>query len=384
MQPFKDDLRKAFERRWIKRHSSVDLEARVSAMLEREKIGRRRPRWRISSVAAILAVVVGGSAAVAEGSILATRSWNRPSGQARVGPIVGPLLSPGGSTPGLGPLVDSAVAGERCGRQARPPLILVAAYTAKAREVTRWLTAPGEGGVSDTMVQNRAPDELIAVCYVDEPAGQAYPIPCPNPTTCFADRALMLIGADGAGLTPSAYGLRSRMLPTPPPPADARTFNDGLFGITFTYPGAWRSAHYDVVSSFTTNITYLSTQPMHAPCVDHPADGGGARSDCRWPIADVDTGGLLVTWQILVFPGKDLGQASGRPVTIGQTVGKLDERGPGSCGPLTVDASLTLTVPRPKAATNYYWVQACLRGPDLDLKRKEVVDMMGSLVTSGP
>jgi hypothetical protein len=65
------------------------------------------------------------------------------------------------------------------------------------------------------------------------------------------------------------------------------------------YPSRWRGATFDVVSSFSNVIVYLSTSPLSDPC-DRMANSIAC---VRSAVSGLDPDGILVEWSGSGFPG---------------------------------------------------------------------------------
>jgi len=62
--------------------------------------------------------------------------------------------------------------------------------------------------------------------------------------------------------------------------------------LSFDYPGSWSAATFDVQSSFSNVLVYLSTAPMSDPC-DRAA---GSISCTRLAVTALGPDGILVDW----------------------------------------------------------------------------------------
>jgi hypothetical protein len=98
-------------------------------------------------------------------------------------------------------------------------------------------------------------------------------------------------------------------------------------------------------------------------------------------LGSLEPDAALLQWGYGGRPGWSLGQMPGDPVRIGGRSAKLavDEPSGGadSCLQLGGDESLTLWITR-KAAHNFYFMNACLRGPDLKSVEQKVRTMIAS------
>jgi hypothetical protein len=144
---------------------------------------------------------------------------------------------------------------------------------------------------------------------------------------------------------------------TSPPPALVAFHGDG---VSFRYPAAW-SHHRPGVRSFeSTGVIDLSTQPFRNPC-----HRSGRITSCGMPIRRLRPGGLVVTWTANGLPG--LLQPRGVTVTVTR---------PGRCQSVGGDESVAASVTTRRRET--LWVDACLRGPDLQANERAVRAMLAS------
>lgn len=160
---------------------------------------------------------------------------------------------------------------------------------------------------------------------------------------------------------------------SPSRPADGlAAYDAGDF--TFAHPAAWGSATYDVMSSFSTVVVYLSTAELSDPC----ERALGMTNCMREAVGGLGPSGLLVEWTHWGFPGWTFDPTAGTGATIGgraATVADLpaDER----CRKVDGEAIVSATIPM-QVESNWVEMRACLRGPGLDRLRAQVAAMLDS------
>lgn len=155
---------------------------------------------------------------------------------------------------------------------------------------------------------------------------------------------------------------------------DTCRFEDEV--LAFGYPASWHAASYDVVSSFSTDLVYLSTAAMSDPCDRTPSS-----VDCvRLAASALGTNGVLVTWSIHGFPGWSFAPGQGSPLTVGQHQASMAAGAPTeSCQGIGGVKEIIVTIPR-SAPWNWAELHACLAGPDPSLAQAQVEAMLKSVV----
>ncbi|MDX6411869.1 MAG: hypothetical protein QOE91_1385 [Gaiellaceae bacterium] len=150
--------------------------------------------------------------------------------------------------------------------------------------------------------------------------------------------------------------------------------------IRFAYPREWDVLDSPEYSSLYTRLIWLSTQELNEPCSYTHTDQG-VRVRCGLPLGSLDQNGALLQWGFGGRPGWSLGQMPGERIRIGGRSAKLAVNEPSggadSCLQLGGEESLTLWITR-KAAHNFYFMNACLRGPDLKSVEQKVRTMIAS------
>ena len=179
--------------------------------------------------------------------------------------------------------------------------------------------------------------------------------------------AWLALAACGLDPAPSSGGSPS----TPAP----RHF-DGE-ALSFDYPGAWSDATFDVVSSFSSVIVYLSTSPLSDPCERTP----GSITCDRNAVAALGADGVLVEWSRQSFPGWTFDPTKGRLTTVGGQAATLEQVAPseGGCGSIGGERELVVTIGDVPPNWNWTEMRACLRGPSLDRLQAQVEAMLGTV-----
>ena len=125
--------------------------------------------------------------------------------------------------------------------------------------------------------------------------------------------------------------------------------------LSFARPRSWKPRHYEVVSSFSTVLVYLSNQLLHDPC-----RRSSSAITCASPLQRLRRGGVLVEWDEGGMPGWTLGRPDG---TIGGLSARVQFSRPSAAcrhigGTRTVRAVTARRLPH-----TFYSLDACLRGP---------------------
>jgi hypothetical protein len=120
-------------------------------------------------------------------------------------------------------------------------------------------------------------------------------------------------------------------------------------------------------------VTYLSSQRMHDPCVRT-----GTSISCARQLGALRAGAVLVSWTRAGFPGLTLANAPGRRTTFAGRPSKLDIARPGACADIGAEETVTARISA-EAPENYVEMQACLRGPSLAARERQVLALLGSL-----
>ena len=151
--------------------------------------------------------------------------------------------------------------------------------------------------------------------------------------------------------------------------------------LAFTHPASWTPRKYDIVSSFSSAIVYLSNQPLHDPCTRTRLPGGALEISCGHPLTHLDPGGVLIEWTREGFPNWRLSDAPGTPTRIAGRPSRLAIRRPGRCASLGADETILASISRPSG--NRYQLLACLRGPGLATSEQQVGQLLATTVIRG-
>lgn len=85
-------------------------------------------------------------------------------------------------------------------------------------------------------------------------------------------------------------------------------------GIAFDYPATWNVASFDMVSSFSALVAYLSTEPLFDPCVRTPNSIACEGLPVRQQLGP---NGVLVDWTHRGWPGWEFDPTAGPGAFIG-------------------------------------------------------------------
>jgi hypothetical protein len=191
--------------------------------------------------------------------------------------------------------------------------------------------------------------------------------------------ARRLFGCVLASIAVSACGTG----PSPLPAATSSMSATGHFageGLSFEYPGTWGDASFDVESSFSHVLVFLSTAPLSDPC-DRTANSFAC---IRNPVTALGPDGVLVEWSRQSFPGWTFDPTRGRLTTVGGRQATLEQSVPleGPCQEIGGERELVVTIADPTPDMNWTGMRACLRGPSLDSLQAQVEAMLASVTWS--
>jgi hypothetical protein len=151
---------------------------------------------------------------------------------------------------------------------------------------------------------------------------------------------------------------------------------DGL-EVGFDYPGSWHAAHFDVVSSFSSVLVYLSTEQPSDPC-DRTANSIACT---RTAVTQLGSNGALLAWTHWGLLGRTFDPMRGRALTVGGRTATLEQSdASGSCLEIGGARQILVTVPIPDVIDNWIEVEACLAGPDPGPAQAQVETMLSSVV----
>jgi hypothetical protein len=140
--------------------------------------------------------------------------------------------------------------------------------------------------------------------------------------------------------------------------------------LSFTYPSAWSpSAAKGPTEMHFRPLVYLSTQPVHDPCVAQ-----GNATSCDWPIRNLDPGGVLAVWQIpyqLAMPGKVV--HTGTKIEVGGDPAWTQNVAGGECRRIGADRTLNVDTAKGLELT------VCLRAPGIGQAEEKVNALLASV-----
>jgi hypothetical protein len=142
--------------------------------------------------------------------------------------------------------------------------------------------------------------------------------------------------------------------------------------LVFRYPSAWTSYEFPLPGSLHFHpMVYVSTQPGHNPCRQR-----ANATICGWPIERLRANGVLIVWENRGMPGWSLASAPGRAVRVGGRSAKSAIARPGVCSSIGADETVQVAIGR--SNSNWTAFTACLRGPDLAARKREVDALLAS------
>ncbi len=148
------------------------------------------------------------------------------------------------------------------------------------------------------------------------------------------------------------------------------TYSNSL--LSFTHPAAWKAYPFTWPGELNFRpMVYLSTQPVHDPCSTH-----GNTTSCGFPLAQLEPGGVLVTWNASNPPSAELGP--GTRIRVGGHLARRIDTAGGMCRHIAADRTIDVLVqtrPLPSSLTEF---TACLRGPGLAQSEKSVDALLAS------
>jgi hypothetical protein len=164
---------------------------------------------------------------------------------------------------------------------------------------------------------------------------------------CSAANPATTPAGPGGTATPAVHLATPTQVPTPVPCGGQPTCHFDDIGFAFDYPATWRSATFQVVSSFSSDLVYLSTEPLSDPCDRAP----NMTSCMRLAAGSLGPGGVLVTWRARAWPGWTFDPTLGRPLTVGGRRATLEERAASEpCSGIGGLREIVVTIPRPVSA----------------------------------
>jgi hypothetical protein len=142
--------------------------------------------------------------------------------------------------------------------------------------------------------------------------------------------------------------------------------------LVFRYPSAWNSYEFPQPGSLHFHpMVYVSTQPGRNPCRQR-----ANQTVCGWPIDRLRPNGVLIVWENRGGPGWSLASVPGSAVRVGGRSAKSAITRPGVCSAIGADETVQVAIAR--APSNWTAFTACLRGPGLSARRREIDALLAS------
>jgi hypothetical protein len=154
-------------------------------------------------------------------------------------------------------------------------------------------------------------------------------------------------------------------------PSDKRPFIGE--GVSFAYPSAWQARRYEVTSSFSSVIVYLSPQAMHPPCLTHHGTVNTTIS-CKQPVSRLDRDSMLARWATNGWPGWSFTRAPGIPFRVGGRRAKLQIT-PGSYG-IGAEEMMSVVIEKPGIPHNWYELDAYISGRDTSRHEHQIRQLL--------
>jgi hypothetical protein len=183
--------------------------------------------------------------------------------------------------------------GQIVGRQLGPSAGTGAGFVVTPSSLAQMTTEVAVAGCG-----NYKPGESLPDATEDSPDATRAPLPAGDYTIYAVVEDDTYGELNPRNLLSAPFPLRVTPAPTTPsvmPTATTPASLDRTFtgdGGSFDYPSAWTSSQFpDDVSSFSTLLAVISSQPVHDPCVHDPHD-----IICDQPVDFLDSGGVLIKW----------------------------------------------------------------------------------------
>jgi hypothetical protein len=149
--------------------------------------------------------------------------------------------------------------------------------------------------------------------------------------------------------------------------------------IRFGYPAEWGALTSSDGGLIVRSMIWLSTEPFHEPCTS-TAEGDRTTVECGAPVSSLRPNGVLLRWSLGGLPGSNLDNVPGTPAIIGGWPARIQVVTSGlgfeGCRQLGGDEAIDARAARPRGG--FYYLSACLRGPDLATSRIEVANVLAS------
>jgi hypothetical protein len=150
--------------------------------------------------------------------------------------------------------------------------------------------------------------------------------------------------------------------------------------LEFAYPPAWRAQQpaETAISLHFKPIVYVSEQATGDAC--HAV---GSTVTCGWPVAQLQPGGVLIVWENRGYPGWALSSMPGTAIRVGGRPARRVVGRPGVCRSIGADETVQVAIARP-IKSNWTAFTACLRGPALADRERDVDALLASTRFKGP
>lgn len=189
---------------------------------------------------------------------------------------------------------------------------------------------------------------------------------------------LSVVGLLAVAAVVSACGATSASTRTPATRVAMSDFRNDF--LRFRYPVGWRAQPpgANSVSLHFHPIVFVSDQPTGDAC---RAEGTTLR--CGWPVSRLGRGGVLIVWENRGYPGWTLASAPGTTTSVGGRPARRHVARPGVCAAIGADETLQVAIARP-LKSNWTSFTACLRGPALAAREREVDAVLASTTFATP
>jgi hypothetical protein len=144
-------------------------------------------------------------------------------------------------------------------------------------------------------------------------------------------------------------------------------------------------------TSFTNSVVFLASQPLRDPCtVRHGMPPGPIESIvCGYAVEKLEPGGVYMEWLEGGTPGPrsrpDAPETTttepGTPIAVNGQSGWIQTQKPGECSHIGGDETVTANI---GPHTDYWEMQACIRGPGIGTSFAAVLALLRSARFSGP
>ena len=153
---------------------------------------------------------------------------------------------------------------------------------------------------------------------------------------------------------------------------DPRLVRYSSSALSFMHPAAWKAYPFRWAGELHFQpLVYLSTQPLHDPCSTY-----GNTTSCGFPVAQLQSGGVLLTWNASGPPATGL--ASGSRIRVGGHPARRVDSAGGICRQIGADKTINVLVQTQPLPSTLTELTACLRGPGLAQEERSVEALLAS------